>query len=167
VLGVGRSHGGDEPGGAPGHSAEDRSVSLLLQDDRVVVHTFGDGDWRSVLDFLREQQLIDASNAPLAGPGRGRRGSAVPTPSGAMRPCDCGSPAGRSPARSPSAIAACAASGATSPGRRRCVTTTMRPSPPTGAVVIAGRRCWPGSRMPTAGYGGRGDLSGAERQTGD
>ena len=51
---------------APGHSAEDRSVSLLLQDDRVVVHTFGDGDWRAVLDFLREQQLIDASNAPLA-----------------------------------------------------------------------------------------------------
>jgi len=55
---------------APGHSAEDRSVSLLLQEDRVVVHTFGDGDWRSVLDFLREQQLIDASNAPLDGPGR-------------------------------------------------------------------------------------------------
>ena len=58
---------------APGHSAEDRSVSLLLQDDRVVVHTFGDGDWRAVLDFLREQQLIDASNAPLAGSGRGPR----------------------------------------------------------------------------------------------
>ena len=37
---------------APGHSAEDRSVSLLLEGDRVVVHTFGDGDWKGVLDFL-------------------------------------------------------------------------------------------------------------------
>jgi hypothetical protein len=55
---------------APGHSAEDRSVSLLLQGDRVVVHTFGDGDWRAVLDQLREHQLIDAHNAPLDGPGR-------------------------------------------------------------------------------------------------
>lgn len=55
---------------APGHSAEDRSVSLLLEDDRVVVHTFGDGDWKAVLDFLRDQQLIDAVNAPLDGPGR-------------------------------------------------------------------------------------------------
>jgi putative DNA primase/helicase len=55
---------------APGHSAEDRSVSLLLEDDRVVVHTFGDGDWRAVLDFLRDQRLIDAANAPLDGPGR-------------------------------------------------------------------------------------------------
>lgn len=54
---------------APGHSAEDRSVSLLLEDDRVVVHTFGDGDWKAVLDFLRDQQLIDEANAPLDGPG--------------------------------------------------------------------------------------------------
>ena len=55
---------------APGHSAQDRSVSLLLEDNRVVVHTFGDGDWKDVLDFLRDQQLIDAANAPLDGPGR-------------------------------------------------------------------------------------------------
>jgi len=54
---------------APGHSAADRSVSLLLRDDRVVVHTFGDGDWKGVLDHLREHQLIDAANAPLGGPG--------------------------------------------------------------------------------------------------
>ena len=52
---------------APGHSAADRSVSLLLQHDRVVVHTFGDGDWKGVLDHLREHQLIDAANAPLGG----------------------------------------------------------------------------------------------------
>jgi hypothetical protein len=55
---------------APGHSAEDRSVSLLLRDDRVVVHTFGDGDWKTVLDHLRDQKLIDANNAPVAGAGR-------------------------------------------------------------------------------------------------
>ncbi len=67
---------------APGHSAEDRSVSLLLQDDRVVVHTFGDGDWKGVLDFLREQRLIDAANAPLDGPARrfqGKPGRAAAT----------------------------------------------------------------------------------------
>ena len=51
---------------APGHSPADRSVSLLLQDNRIVVHTFGDGDWREVLDHLREHQLIDAANAPLS-----------------------------------------------------------------------------------------------------
>ena len=33
---------------APGHSCQDRSVSLLLQGDRVVVHTFGGADWREV-----------------------------------------------------------------------------------------------------------------------
>jgi hypothetical protein len=51
---------------APGHSAADRSVSLLLRDDRVVVHTFGDGDWRLVLDHLRRLGLIDAAGAPLS-----------------------------------------------------------------------------------------------------
>jgi hypothetical protein len=51
---------------APGHSARDRSVSLLLEGDRVVVHTFGGGDWREVLDHLRELKLIDAANAPLS-----------------------------------------------------------------------------------------------------
>ena len=30
---------------APGHSAADRSVSLLLENNRIIVHTFGDGDW--------------------------------------------------------------------------------------------------------------------------
>ena len=49
---------------APGHSAFDRSVSLLLENGRVIVHTFGDGDWRAVLDDLRDRHLIDAANAP-------------------------------------------------------------------------------------------------------
>jgi putative DNA primase/helicase len=51
---------------APGHSRHDRSVSLLLEGDRVVVHTFGGGDWREVLDHLRELKLIDAANTPLS-----------------------------------------------------------------------------------------------------
>ncbi len=51
---------------APGHSRHDRSVSLLLEGDRVVVHTFGGGDWREVLDHLRALNLIDAANAPLS-----------------------------------------------------------------------------------------------------
>ena len=51
---------------APGHSPADRSVSLLLEGDRVVVHTFGDGDWRAVLDHLRAHQLIDATGAPIS-----------------------------------------------------------------------------------------------------
>ena len=51
---------------APGHSPADRSVSLLLMNDRVVVHTFGDGDWKAVLDDLRERRLIDAHWAARA-----------------------------------------------------------------------------------------------------
>lgn len=51
---------------APGHSPVDRSVSLLLEGGRVIVHTFGGGEWRDVLDDLRARQLIDAGNAPLS-----------------------------------------------------------------------------------------------------
>jgi hypothetical protein len=54
----------------PGHSRADRSVSLLLQDDRVVVRSFGGAAWWAVLDDLRRRRLIDADNAPLDGPGR-------------------------------------------------------------------------------------------------
>jgi hypothetical protein len=49
---------------APGHSAADRSVSLLLKDNRIVVHAFGDSDWRKILDHLRAHNLIDVRNAP-------------------------------------------------------------------------------------------------------
>lgn len=51
---------------APGHSAADRSVSLMLRDGRIIVHTFGDGDWRTVLDHLRARGLVDAHNAPTS-----------------------------------------------------------------------------------------------------
>lgn len=88
---------------APGHSLEDRSVSLLLQGDRVVVHTFGDGDWRTVLDHLREHRLIDAANAPLDGPGLPVVGRPVREPASArerleaaQRLWDAGRPLGHS-----------------------------------------------------------------------
>jgi putative DNA primase/helicase len=61
--------GGDLYGGgrranvpAPGHSAADRSVSLLWREGRVIVHSFGGADWREVLDDLRRRGLIGADN---------------------------------------------------------------------------------------------------------
>ncbi|MDZ4372836.1 MAG: virulence-associated protein E, partial [Phenylobacterium sp.] len=64
-----RAFGGDVYAGgrrallpAPGHSARDRSVSLWLRDGRVVVHSFGAGDWREVLDALRAGGWIDTEN---------------------------------------------------------------------------------------------------------
>lgn len=45
---------------APGHSRKDRSVSLRLVDDRLLIHTFGDGDWRTVRDDLLRRGLIAA-----------------------------------------------------------------------------------------------------------
>lgn len=52
---------------APGHSAADRSVSLLLKDGRVVAHGFGGADWRDVLDDLRARGWIDAEHRLLSG----------------------------------------------------------------------------------------------------
>jgi len=53
----------------PNHSADDRSVSLLLQGGRVVVHTFSRTGWKEVLDDLRKRGLIDRDNAPIDAPG--------------------------------------------------------------------------------------------------
>ena len=61
------------------HSRADRPVSLLLQDDRVVAHCFGGGDWRDVLDDLRRRRLIDQDNVLLGGPGRMAAPSRTPT----------------------------------------------------------------------------------------
>ncbi len=83
---------------APGHSAQDRSVSLLLEGDRVVVHTFGGGDWREVLDHLRDLKLIDAANAPLSVAGQLARAAAGEVPSARTRRA----------AASPPSTAACA-----------------------------------------------------------
>jgi putative DNA primase/helicase len=88
---------------APGHSAADRSVSLLLRDDRVVVHSFGDGDWRLVLDHLRRLNLIDAANAPLSVSGAIARGSlaearsALERRDAALRLWEAGRPIRRTP----------------------------------------------------------------------
>jgi putative DNA primase/helicase len=51
---------------APGHSDDDRSVSLLAVNGRVVVHSFGAANWRDILDDLRGRRLITGANA-LAG----------------------------------------------------------------------------------------------------
>lgn len=46
---------------APGHSAADRSVSLLVVDQRIVIHGFGGADWRIAREDLRRRGLIDAA----------------------------------------------------------------------------------------------------------
>jgi len=68
---------------APGHSRADRSVSLMLREGRIIVHTFGDGDWRGVLDDLRRRGLIDVRNAP-ASAGR----TSLPRPVGVISSSD-------------------------------------------------------------------------------
>ncbi|MFC5345334.1 toprim domain-containing protein [Brevundimonas staleyi] len=45
---------------APGHSAADRSISLALAGDRVLIHGFGSVDWRAARDDLARRGLIDA-----------------------------------------------------------------------------------------------------------
>lgn len=52
---------------APGHSQADRSVSLLLEGDRLVIHGFGAADWRTVRDHLRDRGLIDAEGRVAGG----------------------------------------------------------------------------------------------------
>lgn len=53
----------------PGHSVQDRSVSLWLTGGRVVAHSFGGSDWRAVLDDLRRRGLIDAASRPTGTAG--------------------------------------------------------------------------------------------------
>lgn len=52
---------------APGHSAADRSVSLLLDQGRVIIHCFGAATWREVLDDLRARGLVDRAGALTGG----------------------------------------------------------------------------------------------------
>ncbi|WP_374273832.1 toprim domain-containing protein [Brevundimonas sp.] len=64
---------------APGHSASDRSVSLMLSGDRVVIHCFGGADWRTVRDHLEDKRLIDGAGRLIgAGPARPRAPRARP-----------------------------------------------------------------------------------------
>ena len=60
---------------APGHSSNDRSVSLLLDGDRLVIHGFGAADWREVRDHLRGLGLIDAEGRLQAGAAVGVNGN--------------------------------------------------------------------------------------------
>jgi hypothetical protein len=60
----------------PGHSRADRSLSLLLAGDRILVTCFGGGDWKAALDHLRNQGLIDAENRPT-GSGAAPPGDSV------------------------------------------------------------------------------------------
>jgi hypothetical protein len=52
---------------APGHSRADRSVSLWLKNGRVIVHTFGDADWRTVMDELRRLRLVEGDGPAPSG----------------------------------------------------------------------------------------------------
>lgn len=70
---------------APGHSAKDRSVSLMLEGGRVVAHSFGAAGWREVLDDLRAQGWIDAENRLLSGGAPGPSRAAAPQATRAER----------------------------------------------------------------------------------
>ncbi|MBA4010760.1 MAG: hypothetical protein C0481_02735 [Phenylobacterium sp.] len=52
---------------APGHSPADRSVSLLVSDGRVIIHSFGEASWQAVRDDLLRRGLIDGHGTPVAG----------------------------------------------------------------------------------------------------
>ncbi len=67
---------------APGHSARDRSISLLLTDGRVILHGFGSADWRDARDWLCDRGFIDATGR-LTGGGQGPASS--PRPDRAQR----------------------------------------------------------------------------------
>ncbi len=59
---------------APGHGPADRSISLRLVGERLLVHSFGTADWREVLDDLRARGWIDRANRLLEG------GATAPAP---------------------------------------------------------------------------------------
>ncbi|MBB1179911.1 toprim domain-containing protein [Brevundimonas aurantiaca] len=62
----------------PGHSGEDRSVSLWLTEGRVVAHSFGGSDWRAVMADLRRRGLVDATSRPMGSPLSGAASAARP-----------------------------------------------------------------------------------------
>ena len=53
----------------PGHSKHDRSVSLLLLEGRIVIHSFGRSTWREVRDELRRRGLVDDAGRPASSVG--------------------------------------------------------------------------------------------------
>jgi hypothetical protein len=67
---------------APGHSASDRSVSLLLSGGRVIIHGFGAAGWRAVRDDLRNAGFVDAAGRLT---GAGRAAPSAPAPDRRVR----------------------------------------------------------------------------------
>ena len=79
ALGGDLHHGGGSAHvPAPGHSPVDRSVSLLLDGDRLVIHGFGAADWREVRAQLLGLGLIDAAGRLTGGAVRSGLGQAAP-----------------------------------------------------------------------------------------
>lgn len=71
---------------APGHSALDRSVSLKLSGDRLIIHSFGAADWREVRAHLVELGLIDPRGVVTnSGGGGSGRAPARPDPLARVR----------------------------------------------------------------------------------
>lgn len=56
---------------APGHSAADRSMSLMLSEGRVIIHGFGGVDWRTLRDDLHRRGLIDREGRVTGASGCG------------------------------------------------------------------------------------------------
>lgn len=83
ALGGDLYHGGARANvPAPGHSAKDRSISLLLSEGRVVIHGFGGVDWRAMRDDLRRRGFIDDAGRLT---GAGRAGASAPRPDHRLR----------------------------------------------------------------------------------
>jgi putative DNA primase/helicase len=79
ALGGDLYHGGQSANvPAPGHSHADRSVSLLLDGDRVVIHGFGSADWRAVRAYLHGLGLINAAGCLTGGTAATSGGLAAP-----------------------------------------------------------------------------------------
>lgn len=70
---------------APGHSAADRSVSLLLSGERLIVHSFGAASWAAVRDHLRAMGHIDRDGRLLTGAGAAGARPAGPRPADPQR----------------------------------------------------------------------------------
>jgi hypothetical protein len=92
LHGIVRTLGGElYAGGAravvpgPGHSPDDRSVSLWLQGDRVVIHCFAGDDWRDVQAELARLGLVDASGRIAGSAGFQQPTRASDRPSAATR----------------------------------------------------------------------------------
>ncbi|MNU29727.1 hypothetical protein D3C71_182040 [compost metagenome] len=71
---------------APGHSRADRSVSLLFDGTRLIIHGFGATDWRMVRDHLQAQGLIDGRNRLCAAGVGGAPVREIRARGGARRP---------------------------------------------------------------------------------